>query len=287
MSEQNVIRNDGRDVFFPETASGKKLFFQDGSFVDIYLGFMGTNVVRLTADYRVQVSGYTLSETQTPEFIVPVLKELGFAFEEDNPRSRVEHLRDEHGNLCRGWKDILEMAGHEVPRWPATEGFETTNGLVFKICNAQRHPEVAPVLSREVRREASILISAANRWLHENLRSFKRSVKLTPFQAVELYMRAKNSQVECVEVELGSTVETKYWEAPSFGSGGGWSTWTVYGEVTHQGDSKNSRSVLFDQGPAVIYSAAGDAINGGRNFHRVLYVVSPTGNLAEKVKGVL
>lgn len=286
---ENTIRNNGQDVSFPCEADGKSLRLQnkDGSeySIQVRLGMHGTNAVRLTHDFRVMVSGYTLSESQSRDVIIARLEGLGLVFQEDNPRERVQPLRDEHGDLTRGWKDILEMAGYEVPRLPMTEGFETTpDGLVFKITNRQRHSGVPPVLAREVRREAGKLIAAANRWLHENLRSFKRVVKLTPFEAVELYMRAKSSQVSVVEIELGEEVETRSWDPPSFGSGGGWSTWTVYGRVTEGETTKETKKVVFNHGPAAVYSAAGDAINGGRVFYRLLYVVSPSGDLAERAK---
>lgn len=283
-----IIRNDGKDVRFPQSADGMSLRLQtvEGQeySIEIRLGWHGTNVVRLTSDYRVQVSGFTLSEPQKPEFIIPVFESLGFVFEKDSPRSRVQSLRDENGELRGGWKHVMAMAGHPEPTMiQMSEGYETTpDGLVYTICIGQRHPDIAPVLAREVRREAGKLISAANRWLHQNLRSFKRAVKLTPYQAVELYMRAKNSRLTVVDVELGSTVDTKYWDYPTFGSGGGWCTWTVYGEVSRQGETKNSRSVVFDKGPAVVFSAAGDRIGEGRNFYRILYVVTPTGDLAER-----
>lgn len=278
-----IIKNDGVNVRFPDSANGNFLQLQSGDEVykiQVCLGMHGTNVVRLTSDFRIQVSGFTLSEPQNRDFIVAVLEELGFIFEEDDPRSRIEPLRDERGDLRRGWKNVLAMAGYPDPSDSMTEGYETTpDGLVYAICNRQRHPSIAPVLALEVRREAAILIATANRWLHANLRSFKRSVKLTPFEVVQLYMRAKNENVSVIEVDPSESVDTRYWDPPSFGSGGGWSVWTVYGLVTKGESSDRAVTVTFDKGPAVVFTAAGDSINGGRTFYRKMYVVKPTGEL--------
>lgn len=230
--------------------------------------------VKVTPDLRIGVKNYELSEQMTVEQIEAVLSPFNVEFKMYSKDMGYRPVFNEKGEIDLPWKQVLLLAGLRQRETMDLRVYRTGGFVFTSALGGIFHEDTSsePYLEKDVRKAANMLVAQANRWLHENLRSLKRAVKLTPFEAIELYKRAQNAKVQVIEVKLGDTVETKWWDSPSFGSGGGWSNWTVYGQVTKVGSDKNSRTVIFDQGPAVIYTAAGDAINDGRVFYRKLYV---------------
>lgn len=284
IEEPQVIRNNGKPVFFvEELADGKNFRLKfDGaeSYILIKLGLYGNNAVEVTSDFRVLVSGYRMSDPHEPEDLRIRLAEVGLRLEivtAEEERKSVQPLRNDRGELTTNVDSIMAMAGHgpEARQWETTD-----NGLVYLLCLGRRHPEVPPRLAREVRHEAHLIIAASRQWIHANLRSFKRHVQLSDWEAVQLWKAANHTQIEIIRVKVGETIMVETSDGSYFGSGGGWGNHQEWGKFTRQWIETQDtgfitfpkHSYTFDQGPAVVYTAAGDSINGSRLSWRKMYI---------------
>jgi hypothetical protein len=184
-------------------------------------------------------------------------------------------MRNYDGELTTNIEALMAMAGHgpEAGQWERTQA-----GLVYQLCSGRRHPSVSPRLAKQVHHEAHLVIQSARQWIHNNLRSFKRHVELTDYEAVQLWKAGRKARI--IRVKLGDTILIETSQGSYFGSGGGWGRHVEWGEFTREWVETDDNGFTthpyykytFDQGPAVVYSAAGDGINGGRTFWRRLYV---------------
>lgn len=277
-----IIRNDGKYAFFDKNlADGKMLrlkFKGEENVIEIRMGFHGTNTIEVTSDFRVQVSGYILSDSHEPEDLRIRLAEVGLVLEVNSTeaeRASVKPLRNKMGELDTNIDSLMGMAGYG----PEAHLWETTsNGLVYYICLGRRHPDVAPRLASEVRSEAHKIVESARIWIHQNMRGFKRAVKMDNWDAVQLWKVAQKATI--IRVKLGETVEVETSTGSYFGSGGGWGRHEEWGQFTREWVKSDDNGFTthpfyrytFDKGPAVVYTATGDGINGGRTHWRKLYV---------------
>jgi hypothetical protein len=187
-----------------------------------------------------------------------------------------KNVRNADGELNVNLEDLLSMAGYG----PKTTHWEYEGGLVHFLILGKRSEHFGPFEVHEVRREALQIIEKARRWIHSELRGFKRYIKLTEWDAVQLWKLSTMRGSTIVRCKVGDTVNIPRQGESHFGSGEAWGVWKVYGEVTENVTEshdtgfvdKETVSVTFDHGPAVVYSAAGDRVNEGRTFYRKLYV---------------
>ncbi|MDQ3008023.1 MAG: hypothetical protein M3Q81_00330 [bacterium] len=194
----------------------------------------------------------------------------------DSTIAIAQSLRNERGELIYRPDALLAMAGYGrlAVEW------EHSGGLIYLISLGRRHPNVGPFNEVKVRREANKIIQKARTWVNQNLRAFKRHVKLTELEAVMLWKFSTHEKFEIVRCKVGDTVVVARAGFSTFGSGGSWSQFELFGQVTEEVLGQHVTTfftqekvlVTFDQGPAAIYVAAGDAIGSGRVFHRKLYV---------------
>jgi hypothetical protein len=191
-------------------------------------------------------------------------------------------LFNERGDLRYNQKAILEMAGIRPTKRPMG-GFvwhTDENGLVWWKFLGKLDPEIGPYSAREARREAAKIVARARRWLRETAPGFTRRVKLSDWEVFHLYEIAHSGKVDITFHKVGESIEVGRGGTAYFGSGGGWGRWEVFGQISERAVSSRDNGfavyetveVTFDHGPAILYTASGDGINGGRLFWKGLLI---------------
>lgn len=186
----------------------------------------------------------------------------------------VKPLRDQAGELQLNWRSILAAAGYGGP----TEDWEVEGGKVYHIYLGERNPRLGPYSEASLRKEAKRIVTEGRRWCRQAFPGLVRSLELDEFNLVQLYRQARRADIQ--RVRVGEEVRVGYSTGSYFGRGGGWGNFMIYGDVDQEQleESDNgfvrggAYKITFSKGPAAVYSAAGDSINGGRTHYKILIV---------------
>ena len=163
---------------------------------------------------------------------------------------------------------------------PEAKDYEHADGLVFaKDPWGGRLASCDPYFLWEVTDAAQALIDSALNWAEDNLKtSTIRALDLehNPYKAVLIHQRMKDCRWEILRLKVGDTVEV-----PWQGSRGGWGSVSAYGEFSKVEGGENedngfctsgTEMFQFDKGPCIVFTSAGDDLNGGRSFYRKIFI---------------
>lgn len=267
--KKNVVRNDGDRYFGAWENPGKILLPYRGVEKEIAVG--ETSMV-ISYDHRVDIGRNDPSDPIAPELLRQRLAAIGVDFKEfiapENAMSRKE---------LRGmfqFESLLEALGAvekpEYGYWVRQGDFVIWTTAIGKPYELLRISDVEKELARRV--------GEARRWINQTFPGFLRRLKLTDVQVVELFNQGSHASI--IRYNVGEDANVSWQGHSYFGSGGASGTWKIWGavsEVQETGSHDNgfvksgSTKIHFD-GPAALYTYAGDSINGGRTFWRELHI---------------
>lgn len=207
----------------------------------------------------------------------------------------IQPVRNTEGQLTVRLESLLAMAGHLPPDNLShqftiyNKGWDEADGLIFRhsyLNYDDNYPDRGPFEAHEVHKEANAIIEKANRWVHDNLRAFKRHARLSPFEAMIVWKFSQQPGFVIVRHQLGSTVEVRrlvcIGERPNF-----WSVWEKFGSFTgevvkSEGYRRDlgypyvnleTAAITFNRHHALLYTAAG-SVKGDELLFRELHVAS-------------
>lgn len=252
---------------------------RNGEMVKIELPLRGS--ICFTRDLKLYVDhmhGYIETEVLNVQSAQAIAHKLGFVLHILTPEeeSALVHPLRKDGELQMNLEALLSAhgVGPDAAAWRKTD-----NGLVYYAYD-ERYMIYGPKFYsiKAVAHEVHLITERARQWIHDELRGFKRHVKLDDYKAIQLWKVGKDASI--IFVKLGESFELTTQTGQKFGSGGAWSKESFWGgkvrsQVLFERDtgfvSQTTGKFHFTE-PGAMFVAAGDDINGGRTFYRKLYV---------------
>lgn len=271
-----VVKNDYQRVRFPNLGQSFEGWLKIRNDYNWRNG-RGGGEIYISHNFHVRFSSIGEWKKLGEKRVRSLCEALGLKFELENPRKGVEALVGQDGHLTVNQATLLAIAGYG----PRAGEWERSKGLVFRLAGYRDYPweryDWNSYSLKEARQIAHGMISRARRGIKKNFPGLKRHLKFDDYQAVMFWRIAKEG---FTLVKVGQTITLKKSGGSRFGSGDAWGTWKEWGDVNKKDISSNNNGfvvtgevkVTFDQGPAAVFTAAGDGINGGRTFWRRLVV---------------